>query len=40
MHEMPSRPWQKLGSDLFELHGKTYILLIDYYSKYTEYTEL
>ncbi len=39
-HEMPSRPWQKLGSDLFELNGKAYILLIDYYSKYTEYTEL
>jgi hypothetical protein len=37
---LPERPWQKLGSDLFELDGKTYVLLGDYYSKYVEFTEL
>lgn len=35
-HEIPDRPWQKLGSDLFEHKGKTYLLIVDYYSKYIE----
>ena len=40
LSEQPSRPWQKLGSDLFELEGKQYILLVDYHSKFTEFTQL
>ena len=35
-HEIPDRPWQKLGSNLFEHKGKTYLLVVDYYSKYIE----
>lgn len=27
-------PWQRIGSDLFELHGKPYIIVIDYFSKF------
>lgn len=38
--QLPERPWQKVGSDLFEFDGKTYVLLADYYTKYVEFTEL
>ncbi|CAM1318041.1 Uncharacterised protein r2_g2626 [Pycnogonum litorale] len=34
--ELPSRPWEKVGSDLFTLHGKNYITVVDYYSKFIE----
>ncbi len=34
--EMPDRPWQTLGADLFTLKGKTYILVVDYFSRYVE----
>jgi len=38
--ELPSRPWQKLGSDLFEYKGATYILVVDYFSRYVEILKL
>lgn len=31
----PSRPWQKIGIDLFK-HTKWYIVMYDYYSRYLE----
>ncbi|KAK3748845.1 hypothetical protein QZH41_006630 [Actinostola sp. cb2023] len=33
-HNLPSYPWQKLGSDLFDYKGSQYLLLADYYSKF------
>lgn len=33
-HEVPDGPWKKLGTDLFELEGRSYLLIADYFSKY------
>lgn len=35
-HNIPDRPWQKVGIDFFDLKGSSYINVIDYYSKYPE----
>ena len=35
-HEIPSLPWQKLGTDIFQFDGKYYLILVDYYSNYFE----
>ncbi|GFR83268.1 Pol polyprotein [Elysia marginata] len=32
----PSYPWQRLGADLFEWKGRTYLLLVDYFSRWIE----
>ena len=39
-HEVPSRPWQKVGADLFTLHDKDYLVTVDYYSNYWEIDRL
>ena len=33
-HEVPTRPWQVLGTDLFFWNGDEYLLICDYYSKF------
>ena len=33
-HELPTRPWQVLGTDLFQLKGEPYLIVADYYSKF------
>ncbi|XP_064469915.1 uncharacterized protein K02A2.6-like [Ornithodoros turicata] len=33
---LPCLPWQKLGIDFFHVSGQTYLLVIDYFSKYVE----
>ena len=35
-HEIPSLPWQVVGTDLFEYGGQTYLVVTDFYSKYFE----
>lgn len=35
-HTIPDRPWQKLGSDIFEHKGKNYLVIVDYHSKFIE----
>ena len=30
-HEVPQRPWQKLGADIFELNSNSYLIVVDYY---------
>ena len=35
-HETPQRPWSRVGADMFELNGKSYLTLVDYYSGFIE----
>ena len=37
-HPIPELPWQKVGSDLFDFDGKSYIVIIDYLSKFIEFS--
>ena len=37
---LPYLPWQKVATDLFEWTGSTYLLVIDYYSRWIEITKL
>ena len=39
-HEIPDRPWQKVGTDLFTVDNKQYLVTVDYYSCYFEVDEL
>lgn len=34
--KLPIRPWEVVGADFFELAGKHYLLIIDYFSKFIE----
>ncbi|XP_041483435.1 uncharacterized protein K02A2.6-like [Lytechinus variegatus] len=38
--EVPDRPWKTLGTDLFTLNGKDYLITVDYYSDFWEVDEL
>lgn len=38
--ELPERPWQKVGSDLFTFNHDTYLLVVDYYSRFVEIAKL
>ena len=31
-HEVLTQPWSKVGSDLFQLDNKEYVLIVDYHS--------
>ena len=35
-----SRPWERVGTDLFELNDKVYIVIVDYYSRWVEFRKL
>ena len=37
---LPHHPWQKVGSDLFMRDDVTYLLVVDYYSRYPEVIQL
>ena len=37
---LPDLPWQKVGTDLFELKGKPHLLIVDYYSRFIEVAQL
>ena len=37
---LPSRPWQKIGTDLFKWKKSVYLLIVDYYSRWIEIVKL
>ena len=37
---LPELPWQRVGTDLFEFKGKSYVLVVDYYSRFIEVARL
>ena len=37
---LPSHPWERIGADLFELNKATYLIVIDYFSRYAEVIKL
>jgi len=39
-HELPQRPWQRVATDLFEWNKRPHLLMVDYYSRYPEVSEL
>ena len=38
--ELPTRPWQRIGTDLFEWKKSNYLLVVDYYSRFIEIAKL
>ena len=37
---LPDFPWQKAATDLFQLHGTTYLVVVDYFSRFPEVIQL
>ena len=38
--KLPSYPWEKVGTDLFELDNVPYLLVVDYFSRYIKVLKL
>ena len=38
--KLPAYPWEEVGADLFQLRGVTYLLVVDYFSKFPELIKL
>jgi len=39
-HDIPSRPWQKLGMDILNFKNRDYLVIMDYYSKWLELKQI
>ena len=39
-HEIPTKPWQKFGTDLLQFYGRQYLTTADYYSSLFEVGKL
>lgn len=39
-HDVPNRPWEKLGCDIFEVDGRSYLCTVDYFSDFFEIDNL
>ena len=39
-HDIPNRPWAKVAADLCEIHGRTLLVVVDFFSDYIEVAKL
>lgn len=39
-HPLPSRPWQRVATDLLLYKGRPHLIVVDYYSRYPEVAQL
>ena len=39
-NHIPTRPWEKVGMDLFELNNRDFLITVDYYSNHFEVDRL
>ena len=39
-HEIPDIPWTKVGTDLFEIYSKSYLIVADYTSNFFDISEI
>ncbi|UYV72044.1 K02A2.6-like [Cordylochernes scorpioides] len=39
-NDLPERPWQKVGMDLFHYEGSEYLVVVDYFSRFIEIVRL
>ena len=39
-HEIPQRPWEKIGCDIFTFNNRDFLCTVDYFSDYFEIDEL
>ena len=39
-HDIPQRPWEKIGCDIFTFNNRDYLCTVDYFSDYFEVDEL
>ena len=39
-HDLPERPWEKVGIDLFTLQNHDYFITVDYFSNFWEIDRL
>ena len=40
MHERPGTPWIKVGTNLFEIGDRKYLIISDYFIRYPVFKEL
>ena len=37
---LPKHPWERVAADLFQFNGSTYLLVVDYFSRYPQVIKL
>lgn len=40
LRDVPDKPWEVVGVDIFYFKNKAFLLIVDYFSKFVELVEL